>query len=289
MATRQTPATRAKDSDRNDTCQVLDSALADGQLSMEEHRTRVALATGATTLGDLRSLVSDLQIDDAPVRLPDLDRPSRLRTLVPPRGAVLGFRIATAVVLVVLGMCIGWGLYGSTSSPLSFQSDPGAKADGIQPRVLTPPKQLQSINGLNGLFEQMRQKFGSTMGYEMDVHPDIAYLERPDPSDNRRKQRYQYRGGWGDPWTDASALDGDDRLVDLSAFDYEKVLAILRGAPDTLGAKADDVEEVWLRISPSEDPATPDAVYLSIHVNAQFGGGYLELYPDGSTKAIYRS
>jgi Domain of unknown function (DUF1707) len=52
VATRQTPGTRAKDSDRNDRCQILDSALADGQPSMEEHRTRVALATGAETLGD---------------------------------------------------------------------------------------------------------------------------------------------------------------------------------------------------------------------------------------------
>ncbi len=29
------------DSDRNDTCQILDSALAEGQLSAEEHRQRV--------------------------------------------------------------------------------------------------------------------------------------------------------------------------------------------------------------------------------------------------------
>ena len=68
---RQTPGTRAKDSDRNDTCQILDSALADGQLSMEEHRTRVALATRAETLGDLKSLVSDLQTNNAPVQMPD--------------------------------------------------------------------------------------------------------------------------------------------------------------------------------------------------------------------------
>ena len=70
MATRQTPGTRAKDSDRNDTCQILDSALAYGQLSMEEHRTRVALATGAQSLGDLQSLISDLQTDNAPVQSP---------------------------------------------------------------------------------------------------------------------------------------------------------------------------------------------------------------------------
>ena len=67
-----TAATRAKDSDRNDTCQILDAALADGQLSAEEHRQRVASATKAVTLGDLRSLVTDLQTGNAPVQLPNL-------------------------------------------------------------------------------------------------------------------------------------------------------------------------------------------------------------------------
>ena len=60
MATRQTAGTRAKDNDRNDTCAVLDSALADGQLSNEEHRQRVAAATNAATLGQLQALVTDL-------------------------------------------------------------------------------------------------------------------------------------------------------------------------------------------------------------------------------------
>ena len=64
MATRRTPGTRAKDSDRTDTCQVLDSALAEGQLSMEEHRQRVSTATNATTLGELQALVGDLQATD---------------------------------------------------------------------------------------------------------------------------------------------------------------------------------------------------------------------------------
>ncbi|MBX9919785.1 MAG: DUF1707 domain-containing protein, partial [Mycolicibacterium frederiksbergense] len=72
MATRQTAGTRAKDSDRDDTCKVLDSALSEGQLSMEEHRQRVAAATRAATLGDLQSLVSDLQTTSSPIKLPKL-------------------------------------------------------------------------------------------------------------------------------------------------------------------------------------------------------------------------
>ena len=72
MATRQTAATRAKDTDRNDTCKVLDTALSEGQLSMEEHRERVSAATNAATLGALQNLVSDLQVGNAPVTLPNL-------------------------------------------------------------------------------------------------------------------------------------------------------------------------------------------------------------------------
>jgi hypothetical protein len=39
-------------------------------------------------------------------------------------------------------------------------------------------------------------------------------LDRADPSDDRRKQSYTYRGGWGDS-TNTSAKDDDARLVDL--------------------------------------------------------------------------
>jgi hypothetical protein len=71
-------------------------------------------------------LVSDLQNANAPVQLPTLKSRPRL-----PAGAGWGLRIATAAVLVLLGMGIGWGLYGNTASPLSFETDPGAKSDGI--------------------------------------------------------------------------------------------------------------------------------------------------------------
>jgi Domain of unknown function (DUF1707) len=284
VATRQTAGTRAKDSDRNDTCQILDSALSEGQLSMAEHGERVKAATTATTLGQLQGLVADLQTKNAPVQLPDLRKPARAGG---GNAAGWGMRIATAAVLVLLGMGIGWGLYGNTSSPLSFQTDPGAKSDGIQGEVLTPPKQLQSLNGFNGLFEQMRKKFDSTMGYELDIHADHASLDRPDPSDNRRKQDYDYRGGWGDPWGSPSTVSEDDRLVDLAKFNYEKTLAVMRSAPETLSMKRADVTDTWLRLQAANDPATPDTLNVEIVVNSDFGVGRIELYPDGTTKQIW--
>ncbi|KWX23611.1 membrane protein [Mycolicibacterium wolinskyi] len=282
VATRQTSATRAKDSDRNDTCKVLDSALSEGQLSMEEHRQRVSAATNATTLGELAALVADLQNSNAPVQLPTLKQPRQ------PGSGGWGFKLATAVVLVLLGMGIGWGLYGNTSSPLSFQTDPGAKPDGIAAEVLTPPRQLQSLNGVNGLFQQMRNKFGNTMGYELHIDPDSAMLYRPDPQDSRKEVYYRYVGGWGDPQS-PDAVDEEDRLVDLAKFDIEKALAILRGAPETLNTKPEDVSSSWLRITPSEDPSTPELVNVEVIVSSDFGGGTIDLYPDGTVKEIYRS
>jgi hypothetical protein len=282
VATRQTAGTRAKDSDRNDTCQILDSALADGQLSMEEHRTRVALATGAETLGDLQSLVSDLQTNNAPVQLASLKK----RPKLPGAGSSRGVGIAIAAVLVILGIAIGWGLYGNTTSPLSFTSDPGAKSDGIPAKVVTPPKQLQSLGGLTGLLEQMRQRFGDTMGYSLTIYPDYAVLSRADPTDERRKLSYSYRGGFDDPST--SAKGDDDVLVDLAAFDVKETVAILRGAPETVGLQPKDVkaDSTYLSIDPSRDPVAPGTLTLRASVSSDFGSGSITFAGDGTLKRV---
>ncbi|HKP41558.1 DUF1707 domain-containing protein [Mycobacterium sp.] len=280
MATRQTAGTRAKDSDRNDTCKILDSALSEGQLSMAEHGDRVKAATNAATLGQLQDLVSDLQNSNAPVQLPDLKKPSRLG------GGNWKFGLAVSVVLVLLGIAIGWGLYGNTSSPLSFTSDPGAKSDGIPAKVLTPPKQLQSLGGLNGLLEQMRQRFGDTMGYSLTIYPDYAVLSRADPTDDRRKLSYSYRGGFDDPST--SAKDDDDVLVDVAAFDVKAAVGILRGAPETVGLQQKDVKpnSTYLSIDPTRDPLTPGALALRASVSSDFGSGSITFAGDGTIKRI---
>jgi hypothetical protein len=284
VATRQTAATRAKDSDRNDTCSVLDSALSDGQLSMEEHRQRVAAATTAATLGDLQNLVEDLQNDNAPVQLPTLRPPSKISAAA--GGGSLAIRLAMIAVLVLLGIGIGWGLYGNTSSPMSFTSDPGAKSDGIAAKVITPPKQLQSLGGLTGLMEQMRQRFGDTMGYSIVIYPEYAVLHRADPTDERRKLSYTYRGGFDDPST--SAKDDDDVLVDLSAFNVEATVGILRGLPETVGLQRADVEpdNTYLTIDPSGDPTAPGGLTLRASTSSDFGSGSVSFAGDGTIKRI---
>jgi hypothetical protein len=283
VATRQTAGTRAKDTDRNNTCQVLDSALSDGQLSMDEHRTRVAAATTAATLGDLQALVDDLQTGNAPVQMPNL-KPARTSGVG--AGGGWGMRAAVAGVLVVLGIAIGWGLYGNTSSPLSFTSDPGAKPDGVAPVVLTPPTQLQSLGGITGLFQQMKQRFGDTLGYKLLIYPEYGSLDRADPNDNRRKISYDYRGGWGDG-DDPAAVGDDDRLVDLGAMDVKAIVGLLRGAPDSLQIKRSDVKNTYLIVEPSKDPSAGD-LSISIYVSSDFGSGYIVAAGDGTVKQINR-
>lgn len=287
MATRQTLGTRAKDTDRNDTCRILDSALSEGQLSMTEHGERVKAATTATTLGELAALVSDLQTNNSPVQLPTLKKPRlgpQLARGSPMAGSGWGLRIAVAGVLVVLGIAIGWGLYGNTPSPLNFTSDPGAKSDGVTPVVLTPPRQLHSLGGLTGLVEQMKQRFGDTNGYRLVVYPDYASLTRPDPNEDRRELNYTYRGGWDDPTTTSKTSDAVE--VDLSSFDAKAVVGVLRGAPETLGMKPEDVESTYLSIDSGSDPTTPAALSVDIYVSSDFGSGYIELAGDGTVKQI---
>ncbi|OBF38102.1 hypothetical protein A5724_10210 [Mycobacterium sp. ACS1612] len=275
MATRHTPGTRAKDSDRNDTCQILDSALADGQLSMEEHRTRVALATGAETLGDLQSLVSDLQTNNAPVQLPDLKKRPKIAA-----GGSRGIAVAMTAVLVVLGILIGWGLYGNSTSPLDFTKDPGAKPDGVVPLVETPPTELQSLGGLSGLFTQMRAKFGDTTGYSLMIWPNRASLTRPDPRDDRRVLTYDYRGGWDDP--SSSTKSGDNRVVDLAKFDYPAIIGRTRGAAEILKMNSQKIEDVRIDIENNSDPLDLDGLNISIYVSGEFNSGYIKVAPDGT-------
>ncbi len=273
-----TTTTRAKDTDRQDTCTVLDDALADGELSAEEHRERVSAATKAVTLGDLQALVSDLQTN-AGRPLPALDSRPKVS-----RVSGWGVLAAAFVVSVLLGMGIGWGLYGNTRSPLDFTTDPGAKPDGVTAVVLTPPIQLHSVGGLTGLFEQMRKRMGDTTGYRLVIYPTYAVLDRPDPSDDRRILAYTYRGGWGDPTSSAKSSTDGPVPVDLSKFDVTKTVGIMRGAPETLHMRPSDVKSTYLIVEPATDPTTPGALSLSLYVSSDYGGGHVSFSSDGTVK-----
>lgn len=273
-----TTTTRAKDSDRQDTCTILDNALNDGELSMAEHRERISAATGAVTLGDLQALVADLQSDSAPVRLRAVKSPAKF--------GGWGMLAAAFIVSVLLGVGVGWGLDGNTRSPLDFTTDPGAKPDGVGAVVLTPATQLHSLGGLTGLLEQTRKRFGNTMGFRLVIYPTYATLDRPDPSDDRRVLACDYRGGRGDPTSSAKSAADGRVAVDLGKFDIPATVGILRGAPETLHMKQSDVQTTYLVVEPATDPTTPGTLSFSVYVSSGYGGGSIVFAGDGTLKRL---
>ena len=181
----------------------------------------------------------------------------------------------------MFGIAIGWGLYGNTTSPLNFTSDPGAKSDGIPAVVLTPPKQLHSLGGLTGLIEQMQKRFGDTNGYRLIVYPDYASLTRPDPDEDRRELNYTYRGGWDDP-TSASKTS-DATLIDLNKFDAKTVVGVRRAGDARHEARLRQEHLSELRSEPRSHHA---GLSIDVYVSSDYGSGYIELAGDGTVKQI---
>jgi hypothetical protein len=269
-----TAYTRATDSDRDDTCRVLDSALSEGQLSTEEHRQRVSAATRATTLGELRSLVSDLQILSAPAQFPRVSSPAR----------GWGIWIAVVVAVVLAGLGIGWKIFGNTAS--SSQT-PSAKPSSTSPAAITPttsppvaPIQLQTVDGLTGLLAQMRKEIGDAMGYRLVVHPDHADLDRADPQDAHSAVTYHYTSsGWVK--RGASSIPATSTAGDLSKFNVQEVVGVLRAAPQTL--QINGANSTYLMIESAAD----GSLALSIYVSNGHHGGYIGLKADGTVEQIH--
>jgi hypothetical protein len=283
----QTARTRARDADRDAACRALDNAFSEGQLAMDEHRRRIDAAIRAATLAELHELLDDLQIDDP---LPQPVSPKRRR-----RG--LGLAIAGAVVVLVA--VVGWVVASpdtpveppnaavpqAPAAPAAITPAPPPPIDDVPPVVLNLPRHMDTVEGMTGLLEEMRKRFGSTMGYELALRPDQAYLSLPDPADDGRKLIYTYRGGWGSP--SGSARFDSDILADLSGFDIGATVAAWRSAPATLQIAPADVEDTYLDIDHIEEPGGPGALETLIRLTTKSGkNGFIYLDPAGAIKRV---
>ena len=155
----------------------------------------------------------------------------------------------------------------------------------MAPEVLSLPRQLHTVGGLTGLLEQMRKRFGDTTGIELAITPDEAMLFRSDPADDQTKLLYRFHGGWGD--ATRKPRDDKDIPADLGAFDVNAIAGVLRGAPETLGIKHDDVSEVFVDIDHVQDPTGVGALELLVKVTKSSGGdGYIYLDNAGNIKRV---
>lgn len=282
--------TRAKDSDRDATCRILDNALAEGQLSGDEHRRRVTAAVTATTLGELEPLIADLQVPDdarpAPVRR------RRRRDLI-----VAGAGVAAAVVIIAVAFSGGPDASAPSGSPSSHPSSvapvpeshvelstvaPDSAPDTVPPAVIKPARDLLTADGLTAVVDSIRGRFGDTMGYELAITTDQAFLARPDPTDDHKKMVYPYRGGWDDP-SERDRSDTDD-LTDLAAFDIPATAAAVAAAPATLNIAPADVASTYLDV---DYIAEQGGLELLVKITTTAGStGYLYLDPAATLKRV---
>ncbi|OBA58365.1 hypothetical protein A5647_21055 [Mycobacterium sp. 1100029.7] len=263
---------RASDDDRNNTCEALDTALGDGQLSTEEHRERVSAATKATTLGELQSLVADLQVYPAPAAPPQA------------RNRIVWIAVAAAVTLVLLGGGVAWTFQRGTSTPAASRPtvapSTGNSTGSAAAVTSAPPAPLLTFSGVSGVLAQMRTQFGDTLGYQLNVYQDQAVVMRPDTANAHKTVAWLYRdGNWTDLGPKPSASSGA-AVGDLSKFDAQAVLGVVQQAPQTLHIY--DANRMFLTVESRKDGS------LSLHVHASDGAlsGTITIGADGSVMQI---
>ncbi|MFE3058828.1 DUF1707 domain-containing protein [Nocardia sp. NPDC059239] len=208
------PRTRARDSDRQATCTLLDAARADGQLSAADHRTLTELAGEARTLGELAQLTDELQ---RPADAPPDPAPPKSRRENWFAAGVAALSIAVAV-----------GTFVAVDRPASPPAGPPAVDLGmIKPMVLPRPK-LTAAEGIDYFRAAYRAKFGDTIVDELLLYPDYAVATRG--IQPNRQVRYDYRGGF-DLGDQPRTRSPQTPTVDLAAVNVPAVMAVVAQAP----------------------------------------------------------
>ena len=139
---------------------------------------------------------------------------------------------------------------------------------------------MHTADGLSGLLDTMRSKFGDTMGFQLVAYPAYAVTERVSPTNSHVEQDFMYRDGQWNGWGSDTTTSSFVVLADLSAFNVDAVAATLASAPQSLGAP--DGSQAYLIVEGAEG----GGLELSIH-SAAPGTGFMEVNADGSVKEIH--
>ena len=251
---------------------------------MAEHQRRIDAAITATTLDQLRELLDDLQIPDP---LPPQEPPAARSR----RGPILAAAGGAVVVLALIGWALSDGADGDPESPAAavpaapvappaITKGPVVPVDDVPPAVLKLPRELNTVAGMTAIIDEIRKRFGSTMGYELALTPEQAFLALPDPADDGAKLVYTYRGGWGNPSN--RPRSESDELADLAAFDVPAAVAAWAAAPATLQIAPGDVEDTYFDVDHIAGPPGPGGLEILLRVSTRSGtDGYIHLDPAG--------
>ncbi|WP_040697432.1 DUF1707 SHOCT-like domain-containing protein [Nocardia vinacea] len=264
MATTRYSGIRARDTDRADVCGVLDAALADGQLTDDEHAERTAQAMRAKAFGELDALIGDLQIPrnlvDAPVIRVDRRRPRRW----------------LAPVAFIAGAAVIGAAVGGIASCASGASGPFGWSEHVP--VLT------TGSGLAYFIDEYRAEFGDTKVDEVTLYPDYAIFERQAAGDPTETVRYRYDGGFHD-YTTSNGRKADVRTFDLASIDLRAIAGLLAGAPQSIKTPDGVITHASIEFPPGRSDS--DAAVSIYAKNRAGASGYLTATVTGEPLQVF--
>lgn len=221
MVSNRDPSTRARDSDRDRIVAQLDDAFVDGQLSDADRDLRVTRALAARTLGDLDTLVRDLQATSSAMPL----RPSR-RTL-----AVVGTTSA-AVLLVIVGMVFQSGdepyePVAGDRQPVEVEQPSSAPTPEPTAEQTQEPRPDSTANPLTRRHFQdfqdaYEEKFGGTRIWDAGYY-EAGYVVFKRPFSRKRKDLLQNWDWYPDRGFKKSIIDASANVFDYAPFDLTTV------------------------------------------------------------------
>ncbi|WP_062993156.1 DUF1707 SHOCT-like domain-containing protein [Nocardia anaemiae] len=262
MATTRYGAIRARDTDRADVCGLLDAALADGQLTEDEHAQRTAKAMRAKAFGELDELIGDLQIPqnmaDAPVIRIDRRRPRRW---VAPVAFIAG--------AAVIGAAVG-GIASCASGPFGRSED-------------VPSLTLGS--GLAYFIDEYRAEFGDTKVDEVTLYSGYAIFERQAPGNSTVTAEYRYDGDFHD-YGSSDGRKADVRTFDLASVDLRAIAGLLAGAPQSIKTPGGVITHASIEYPPGGRSDSDPTV--AIYARNQAGAtGYLTATLSGEPLQVF--
>ncbi|PCK24099.1 MULTISPECIES: DUF1707 domain-containing protein [Rhodococcus] len=251
--------TRARDVDRSDTCAVLDTALSDGQITVDEHANRTAAAMTATTLGQLDLLVRDLQkatLRNAVAKVRRIDK--------------IWYLAAASVAFATL---IGFLTLSADDSP---PPSPPAAAQGAEPLAPIVSSTLNTVtaSGIREFITRYNNKYGTTVIDSASFYDGHASVSRAAAISPNVEEDIDFRGGFT-PRDSTSTRAASTVTFDLAAVDIDKLAGYLAGASANLNVPDAEITHISMSSS-GQEPR------ISIYASNELGAsGSMDLTPDG--------
>ncbi|WP_280497760.1 DUF1707 SHOCT-like domain-containing protein [Nocardia asiatica] len=261
MATTRYSGIRARDTDRADVCGLLDTALAEGQLTESEHAARTAKAMRAASFGELDALIGDLQIPgelaNAPVVRVDKRRPRRW--LAP---------VSTVAAALIAGALVGAISRCGVDLPGSSENVPD----------------MTTGAGLAYFLAEYRAEFGDLIADDVTLYPKYVVMDRQKPGSESETGSYHYNGDFRASTT--SERKSDTRTIDLAALDVPALARLLAGAPQTVRCPDGVISHVSVQFD-SPGVVDPGPV-VDVHVDCEGGAsGYAKFTLAGEPLAVF--